>query len=488
MRTGHLATIGAVLVGAAALATATPAAADPGLVVGAVEDDLRASTLVDAQTRMTLFRLAGFRAVRVTSYWTPGLDEPTNSELEVLENVAGAAQTERCSSLCHGHAPGIEDDPAHGRGSGGVRLVRSVDRPRRPDDPTCDRRERAEPEPLLASTVRTQRLERLPGRLSRAPGACVRRIEGGVAATSRCTAERCRRVVRIDPKASRHTHSPTKFIRELGVAYRASGRTRPIMDSFAIHPYADNSSQAPTVAHPLGTTIGVADYGKLVVAPDRGVRRHGTARIDAADPVRRVRSRVADPVLQDEPLHRHRAHDHEAGRRGHAGRVLRAGAGAGVLPAQRRRDLALPRRRTSARCAGWQSGVRYVDGHLEELARTRDRGARSHDRRVDHALSRRPTRRPSLVPPLRQSWRGAARDLPHDASLQPRLHVRAARREGRRGDEDGAARARRGRRAGRDRVRVAAPRRGDVSLSAEARPPGEPGSADRSRRPGLQLP
>ena len=66
------------------------------------------------------------------------------------------------------------------------------------------------------------------------------------------------------PGTSRPTHSPTKFIQDLGVAYRASGRDRPVMDAFAIHPYADNSSQPPTFAHPLTTTIGVADYGKLV--------------------------------------------------------------------------------------------------------------------------------------------------------------------------------------------------------------------------------
>jgi hypothetical protein len=66
------------------------------------------------------------------------------------------------------------------------------------------------------------------------------------------------------PGGSRPTHSPTRFIRELGVAYRASGRDRPVMDAFVIHPYADNSSQSPATAHPNSTTIGVADYGKLV--------------------------------------------------------------------------------------------------------------------------------------------------------------------------------------------------------------------------------
>lgn len=36
------------------------------------------------------------------------------------------------------------------------------------------------------------------------------------------------------------------------------------MDALAIHVYGDNSSVAPTVAHPLNTSIGVADYDKLV--------------------------------------------------------------------------------------------------------------------------------------------------------------------------------------------------------------------------------
>jgi len=66
------------------------------------------------------------------------------------------------------------------------------------------------------------------------------------------------------PGGSRPTHSPTAFIRDLGLAYRASGRTRPVMDAFVIHPYGDNSSQPPTFAHPLSTTITIADYGKLV--------------------------------------------------------------------------------------------------------------------------------------------------------------------------------------------------------------------------------
>jgi hypothetical protein len=67
-----------------------------------------------------------------------------------------------------------------------------------------------------------------------------------------------------NPAAARQTHSPTRFIEDLGAAYRASGRQRPVMDMFSIHPYPENSSIPPTFRHPRSTPIGIADYGKLV--------------------------------------------------------------------------------------------------------------------------------------------------------------------------------------------------------------------------------
>jgi hypothetical protein len=51
----------------------------------------------------------------------------------------------------------------------------------------------------------------------------------------------------------------------MGAAYRAGGRTAPIMDGLAFHPYEDNSSIAPeTGRHPNSKTIAIADYSKLV--------------------------------------------------------------------------------------------------------------------------------------------------------------------------------------------------------------------------------
>ncbi|HEX6763172.1 MAG TPA: hypothetical protein VF094_10245 [Gaiellaceae bacterium] len=67
-----------------------------------------------------------------------------------------------------------------------------------------------------------------------------------------------------DPSSPRPTHSPTRFILDLGAAYRASGRDRPIMDALSIHPYGESARVPPTLAHPRTTSIGIADYGKLV--------------------------------------------------------------------------------------------------------------------------------------------------------------------------------------------------------------------------------
>jgi hypothetical protein len=86
VRLSLLAAVGAI----AALVAPGLAQAGPRLVVGAVEDDVRASSAVEAETRMAEFRLLGYRAVRVTSYWRPGMTAPTADELQTLRLVGDA--------------------------------------------------------------------------------------------------------------------------------------------------------------------------------------------------------------------------------------------------------------------------------------------------------------------------------------------------------------------------------------------------------------
>ena len=85
------------------------------------------------------------------------------------------------------------------------------------------------------------------------------------------------------PNTGRDTHSPTAFIQDMGAAYRASGRSVPIMDAFSFHPYMLRSDESPTLTHPNDTTMTIADYPKLVAT--LGQAFDGTAQKGSALPI-----------------------------------------------------------------------------------------------------------------------------------------------------------------------------------------------------------
>ena len=75
-----------------------PSAAHAGgssVVFGAAEDRVRSASPIESEAEMGLLRLAGFKAVRITSFWVPGLSEPTPHEAMVLGHVA-------CRGALHG--------------------------------------------------------------------------------------------------------------------------------------------------------------------------------------------------------------------------------------------------------------------------------------------------------------------------------------------------------------------------------------------------
>ncbi len=86
-----------------------------------------------------------------------------------------------------------------------------------------------------------------------------------------------------DPNAARATHSPTTFIKDLGAAYRASGRTRPLMDMFSIHVYGESPKIPPSFRHPQTTSIGIGDYDKLTAL--LGLAFDGTAQKGSKLPI-----------------------------------------------------------------------------------------------------------------------------------------------------------------------------------------------------------
>jgi hypothetical protein len=62
--------------------------------------------------------------------------------------------------------------------------------------------------------------------------------------------------------ASNVSTSPVRFIKALGDAYRASGRTTPIMDGFSIHPYPNVNTDPPAKGY-AWPNIGVPNMARL---------------------------------------------------------------------------------------------------------------------------------------------------------------------------------------------------------------------------------
>ncbi len=257
-------------------------AGGPSLTLGAAEDVVRSASPTEAKANMTLLRLAGFRAVRITSNWLPGQTEPTAAEAGVLRNVSAAAALSGVEVYVSVYHPGSRTTPLSTEARGefasyAAALLRANPSFRQlivGNEPNLNRfwlPQFAEDGSgasapayfaLLAETYDAVKVA--------SPGV---RVWGGALAP--------RGVDR--PNTGRDTISPTRFIRELGAAYRASGRTAPVMDGFAFHPYLENSSRPPDAKPFDADHLGLVDYGKLVAL--LGQAFDGTAQPGSALPI-----------------------------------------------------------------------------------------------------------------------------------------------------------------------------------------------------------
>ena len=61
------------------------------ILVGAAEDAVRQPTVVQAKAQLDLMSLAGLKAVRITSTWSPSLRAPLPGEQNAIDVVADAA-------------------------------------------------------------------------------------------------------------------------------------------------------------------------------------------------------------------------------------------------------------------------------------------------------------------------------------------------------------------------------------------------------------
>ena len=246
------------------LALALPAnGAGPSMSLGAAEDAVRAPDLVTAKARMSQLRLAGFSAVRVTSNWLPGLVAPTAGELQVLRNIEAAARLSGVRVYVSVYHPGSRTTPLDATAQAEfaqyaaalAAAVPSFDDVIVGNEPNLNRfwlPQFAADGSNASAPAYLQLLARTYDAL-KAVDQRLRVWGGGLAPRG---SDR--------PDGIRPTSSPTAFLKALGAAYRSSGRTLPVMDGLAFHPYPDNSSQSPDFPHPRSTTIGLADYDKLV--------------------------------------------------------------------------------------------------------------------------------------------------------------------------------------------------------------------------------
>ncbi len=231
--------------------------------IGAVEDAPRSTSLVVAKAQMTLARLAGFDSIRVTEIWAPGETEPTADDVTALSNVVAAADLSGMRPLVTVMPFGSKTTPLGTDmqtqfaqfAAAVVTKVPGIEDVIVGNEPNLNRywlpqfnadgTDAAAPayESLLALTY--DALKAASPNVTVYGGAVSPR--GG-----------------DKPGTGRDTHSPTVFIKDMGAAYRASGRTEPIMDVYVQHVYEDNSSEPPGTQHAKTTTISIADYGKLV--------------------------------------------------------------------------------------------------------------------------------------------------------------------------------------------------------------------------------
>jgi hypothetical protein len=231
--------------------------------VGALEDTVKQPDSGAADAGVALVSQAGFNALGITTPWTPGQAGPDPAELKVLRNVAAAAERRGIRVLVSIYAYQSRYTPSTDNAqqqfaSYAATLSRDLPSVRyfvvwnEPNLngfwlPQFDASGQDVAAPaytsLLAHTY--DALKAVSPRIV---------VVGGSLAPRGAD----------NPNAPRQTQSPTAFIRDMGKAYRASARTKPIMDLFAIHPYLNKSSLPPTENHPTGTTIGIADYDKIV--------------------------------------------------------------------------------------------------------------------------------------------------------------------------------------------------------------------------------
>ena len=253
----------ALLCALAALALPTHALGSERMYMGAAEDEGRNADPAVAMAKMQLAKAAGFDTIRITAIWEPGQIAVPAGQLAALQAIAAAGDFLGIRVVTTVMNFGSRTTPLTAAArtqfarfaADMVRRVPSIREYIVGNEPNLNRYWLPQFGPYgedAAATAYVKLLARTYDAMKAADkGVFV--IGGSVSPRG------------IDrPGTGRDTHSPTAFITDMGTAYRALKRNRPIMDGFSFHPYGESSSTPPTFAHAAGTSLGLADYDKLV--------------------------------------------------------------------------------------------------------------------------------------------------------------------------------------------------------------------------------
>ena len=249
-----------VVLGAAALSAATSARAEPGLIVGVVDDELKWTD--HARPTASVLRDLGLGGLRISLTWRRGQTRLSGVDATTLNRVVGATLGMRVVLTIAGRAREAPTDAKQ------IDAFCAYARNALTRFPSIN-------DVVIWNEVNSNDFwqPQFNGDgTSAAPGAYA-------ALLGRCYdvlhAFRPRVNVLSDTSprgndnpfgASNAGHSPGNFIRKLGEAYRASKRPRPLFDNYGHHPYPDFSPESPFARHPRTGSIGQGDYEKLMSA------------------------------------------------------------------------------------------------------------------------------------------------------------------------------------------------------------------------------
>jgi hypothetical protein len=257
--------LGAAILAAVAVACAglRESSDNPRFTVGVWEYVVRDPDPAAAEEKMRDATAAGFEAVITNTFWTPGQREPSPQEVAELRNVAGAAENADIRPLLIVQNVGSRTTPRTPELRAQFAAYAAAVARQLPayrdfiigNEPNLNRFWLPQFGPNGANVAARDYLALLAASYDalKAVSDDIRVIGGALAPRGG-----------DDPSSPRPTHSPTRFIRDLGRYYRESGRDEPVMDAFAHHPYLERSRIPPDFAHPRSTTISLADYDKLV--------------------------------------------------------------------------------------------------------------------------------------------------------------------------------------------------------------------------------